>query len=148
MPSADEDKARAEALSPERRREIASEAAKERWKQRDQKVASIPEKVEIEVDLKEEKPKGVVAILIGPDNRVWVSETDFNGLGYTSDPDQRPAQEERALKALAYRFFEQSCNPVIASVIEPDERLRFMQRLANRKGFRVIIEPIGYEGSE
>ncbi len=133
-------RARAASLSPERRHEIAVDAAKRRWGNREKRD-------QMEEPTKQE-PKGVVAILSGPDGYVWATADDFKDYG----PDERrrrEAQTLRAQSALAFNLIVATCNGNVAEVIPKMVCEDIVNALIRKKGWRRTIKYIGYkEGSD
>lgn len=93
-------------------------------------------------------PRGVVAIIAGPDGHVWATANDFNDYSRDRDSEQLWAQTIKVKEFVAFELFNRSCNQNIIGVIEAHEREAFMQRLISKRGFRLTIQAIGYEGSD
>ena len=134
-------KARAQALSPERRKEIAESAAKARWEK--PRIVK-PKKRDQMEEAKQPEPQGVVAILTGPDGYVWSTAVDFedygNGCGFTL----KEAQEMNARAALAREVVRKAGNPAIFDAMEQGSCNILIDNLVRKKGFRVTINYIGY----
>ena len=138
-------KARARALTPKRRKQIASAAAKARWsKPRDQKVEDQEYKpfVPPKVGEAQEDPQGVIAILSGPENQVRAG-ADFSPYA-EKQQTLKEAQERRAKDALYHMVISAYCGKIVAEVIEPETSREIVRSLIQKKGFRLIIKYIGY----
>ena len=89
------------------------------------------------------EPKGVVAIVTGPDGRVWAHASAF-------DPLKKEDQEFSATQEVAIELIRKTCNATIASAIDLEGCKSITRALINKKGFRLTLKYIGYneEGSD
>jgi hypothetical protein len=119
------------------------EAAHQRdyYKGRDEEGAVIQRELEARLD--PDAPKGVVAILTGPDGYVWATVADFD----QSAPggcSLEEGQELRAGKMVAVKFLQEACARVVADAISDYQRDEIVRTLCNDKGFNLTVVPIGH----
>lgn len=85
-----------------------------------------------------ETPTGMVAILTRSDGSVVATAADFGGLspGYS---EVTAAQELRSRAALANAMVRDLCVPDIAEVMQGYDAERLLDKLCQRKGYRVTV---------
>ncbi len=90
-------------------------------------------------------PKGVLAIMTAPDGRVVASESDFDpseANGFEAWNRQRSRARAAANRATVHAY----CSPVIVQVLDQHDIDGICQELCRKKGYRMTIKAIGYEG--
>lgn len=92
----------------------------------------------------ENAPKGVIALLIGPNGHVWASAPDFDRSGYGGF-SMAQGQELRAKRALAYQYLRAIAHPALAKSISPYGAERIVQDVCRECGYKVVIVAIGYD---
>lgn len=95
----------------------------------------------------EEKPKGVVGILTGPDGHVWASVTDFDTSGYGGFSLQE-AQEVRVQTLLAFEFIRKTCSDIVVQAMGPLDCKGIVGTLISKHGFKRTIIPIGHPAED
>lgn len=89
-------------------------------------------------------PKGVVAVLTGPDGEVYSSLSDFHtsrSAGYTV----REAQEHRLKQAIARDVVDRCCAACIAKTFDRVDYARVLDKMLSDGGFTLTMIPVGHE---
>lgn len=90
-------------------------------------------------------PKGVIAIMTSPDGRVVASESDFDpssAAGFQNWQRQRSRARAKANRATVDAY----CSPVITEVLDQHDIDGICDDLCRKKGYRLTLKAIGYEG--
>ena len=87
-------------------------------------------------------PKGVVAVLVGPDGVELANAAEF-GSGAPAGFSRQDYQESQARRALALATMQALASPRLSDAIEAYTAEGIMRAMCNR-GCRVLIVPVGY----
>lgn len=88
-------------------------------------------------------PKGVVAVLVGPDGRELANAADFSPSG-PAGFSAREFQEMQAKRALALAAVAGLSSPTMANALDAYLAEQIMRAMCNR-GCRVMVLPVGHE---
>lgn len=92
-------------------------------------------------------PKGVVAVLTGPDGSAYSSLSDFDASGYGGFT-LREAQELRLKHAIARDLVNGCCAGFIAKAMDAMDCDRVLRKLTSDHGFTLTFIPIGHDDEE
>jgi hypothetical protein len=95
----------------------------------------------------DEKPKGVVAVLVGPDGRAVASASDFDLSGY-GGYSLEEGQTHRIRDAIAHRVAEAMASSDFTKNMSTYERRKVVEAMIAKDGYRLHIIPIGHEVGE
>jgi hypothetical protein len=87
-------------------------------------------------------PKGVVAVLVGPDGRELAHAAEF-GAGAPAGFTPREFQESCARRALAMATMRALASPLLSDAIESYTADQILRAMCNR-GCRIVVVPIGH----
>lgn len=93
--------------------------------------------------VKPRTPKGVVALLVGPDGHELANASDF-GTGAPAGFSRRDFQETQARRALALAAVGALASPRMGNALDVYLAEQIMRAMCN-KGCRVVIVPVGYD---
>ena len=88
-------------------------------------------------------PKGVVAVLVGPDGRELANASNFGG-GGPAGISQREAQESKARRSLALATMVSLASHIMSDAISSYMAEQILCEMC-QKGCRILIVPIGYD---
>jgi len=88
-------------------------------------------------------PKGVVAVLMGPEGRELADACDFSRSG-PAGFSAREFQEMQAKRALALAAVAGLSSPALANAVDAYMAEQIMRAMCNR-GCRVVLIPVGYD---
>ena len=88
-------------------------------------------------------PKGIVAVLVGPDGRELANVSNFGG-GGPAGISQRERQESRACRSLALAAMSALASNILSAAISSYMAEQILCEMC-QKGCRILIVPIGYD---
>ena len=88
-------------------------------------------------------PKGIVAVLVGPDGRELANASNFGG-GGPAGISQRERQESRACRSLALAAMAALASNILSAAISNYMAEQILCEMC-QKGCRILIVPIGYD---
>lgn len=91
-----------------------------------------------------EAPKGVIAVLIGPDGREVANAADFGG-GGPAGFSQKETQTMRAKQRLSHATMKALASPLLSNAIDTYQAERLVDEMCRTGGCRVLTIPTGYD---